>query len=66
MNGAASNPDANIFAYAASQVKKCMEISKRLGAENFGKSVLHRGPIRVTCICWLKVKLDLFKIDDVT
>lgn len=35
MNGAASNPDAHIFAYAAAQVKKCMEIAKKLGAENF-------------------------------
>lgn len=35
MNGAGSNPDANIFAYAAAQVKKCMEVSKKLGAENF-------------------------------
>lgn len=35
MNGAASNPDARIFAYAAAQVKKCLEIAKKLGAENF-------------------------------
>jgi len=37
MNGAGSNPDAKILAYAGAQVKKCMEVSKRLGAENFGK-----------------------------
>ena len=36
MNGAASNPDAHIFAAAAAQVKKCMEVAKKLGAENFG------------------------------
>lgn len=35
MNGAASNPDAHIFAAAAAQVKKCMEVAKKLGAENF-------------------------------
>lgn len=35
MNGAATNPDAHAFAYAAAQVKKCMEISKKLGAENY-------------------------------
>ncbi|WAR31934.1 XYLA-like protein [Mya arenaria] len=35
MNGAASNPDAHIFAYAAAQVKKCMEVAMRLGAQNF-------------------------------
>ncbi|XP_060556591.1 xylose isomerase-like [Ruditapes philippinarum] len=35
MNGAGSNPDARIFAYAAAQVKKCLEVAKRLGAENF-------------------------------
>lgn len=37
MNGAASNPDARIFAYAAAQVKKCLEVAKKLGAENFGQ-----------------------------
>ena len=36
MNGAGSNPNAHIFAYAGAQVKKCMEVAKRLGAENFG------------------------------
>eukprot|EP01090_Pellita_catalonica_P014856 TRINITY_DN3881_c0_g1_i1.p1 TRINITY_DN3881_c0_g1~~TRINITY_DN3881_c0_g1_i1.p1 ORF type:complete len:404 (+),score=82.11 TRINITY_DN3881_c0_g1_i1:237-1448(+) len=35
MNGAATNPDAHCFAYAAAQVKKCLEISKELGAENY-------------------------------
>jgi len=35
MNGAATNPDPQVFAYAAAQVKKCMEISKELGAENY-------------------------------
>jgi len=35
MNGASTNPDAHVVAYAASQVKKCLEVAKRLGAENF-------------------------------
>ena len=39
MNGAASNPDAHAFAHAAAQVKKGLEIAKKLGAENFGTFV---------------------------
>jgi len=35
MNGAASNPDAHVFAFACAQVKKAMDIAKRLNAENF-------------------------------
>ena len=35
MHGAATNPDANIFSFAASQVKKAMEVTKRLGGENY-------------------------------
>ncbi|XP_071492584.1 LOW QUALITY PROTEIN: uncharacterized protein [Diadema antillarum] len=35
MNGAASNPDAHVVAYAATAVKKGLEIGKKLGAENF-------------------------------
>lgn len=38
MNGAASNPDAHAFAHAAAQVKKGLEIAKKLGAENFGRN----------------------------
>lgn len=34
-NGAASNPDVHSFAYACSAVKKLLEVSKRLGGENF-------------------------------
>jgi xylose isomerase len=37
MNGAATNPDAHVFAYAAAQVKKGLEIAKKLGAVNFGE-----------------------------
>jgi xylose isomerase len=35
MNGAATNPDAHVFAYAAAQVKKAMEITHLLGGENY-------------------------------
>ena len=36
MNGASTNPDAHVVAYAAAQVKKGLEIANKLGAENFG------------------------------
>ena len=36
MNGAATNPDAHVVAYAAAQVKKGLEVAKKLGAQNFG------------------------------
>lgn len=35
MNGAATNPDLHCFAYAAAQVKKMLEVTHRLGGENF-------------------------------
>ncbi len=35
MNGAATNPDFHAVACAAAQVKKCMDIAKKLGAVNF-------------------------------
>ena len=35
--GSFSNPNAHIFATAAAQVKKCLEVGKKLGAEGFGK-----------------------------
>jgi len=35
MNGAATNPDAHVVAHAAAQLKKGLEIAKRLGAENY-------------------------------
>ena len=35
MCGAATNPDAHVFAYAAAQVKKAMETTKTLGGENY-------------------------------
>jgi xylose isomerase len=35
MCGAATNPDAHVFAYAAAQVKKAIEVTKELGGENY-------------------------------
>lgn len=36
MNGASTNPDCHVLAYAAAQVKKGLDVAKKLGAENFG------------------------------
>src|ERR1044071_7737927 len=33
--GAATNPAAHVFAYAAAQVKKALEVTKQLGGENY-------------------------------
>jgi xylose isomerase len=35
MCGAATNPDARVFAYAAAQVKKALEVTHELGGENY-------------------------------
>ena len=35
--GASTNPDAHVFAMAAAQVKKGLEIAKKLGAAGFGQ-----------------------------
>ena len=35
MAGAATNPDPDVFAYAAASVKACMDITKRLKGENY-------------------------------
>ncbi|HUG10281.1 MAG TPA: xylose isomerase [Opitutaceae bacterium] len=35
MCGAATNPDAHVFAYAAAQMKKAIEVTKELGGENY-------------------------------
>jgi xylose isomerase len=35
MGGAATNPDPEVFTYAAAQVKKALDITKRLGGENY-------------------------------
>lgn len=35
MNGAATSPNPAVFAYAAAQVKKALEITKKLGGKNY-------------------------------
>jgi xylose isomerase len=35
MHGAATNPSVDVYAYAAAQVKKAMEVTKELGGENY-------------------------------
>ena len=35
MHGAATSPNADVFAYAAAQVKKAMEVTMELGGENY-------------------------------
>ncbi len=35
VHGAATSPNAEVFAYAAAQVKKAMEVTKALGGENY-------------------------------
>ncbi|MGE3316333.1 MAG: xylose isomerase [Planctomycetaceae bacterium] len=35
MHGAATSPNADVFAYAAAQVKKAMEVTHELGGENY-------------------------------
>ncbi len=35
MCGAATNPDAHVFAYAATQVKKAIDVTQELGGENY-------------------------------
>jgi xylose isomerase len=35
VHGAATSPNADVFAYAAAQVKKCLEVTKDLGGENY-------------------------------
>jgi len=35
VHGAATSPNADVFAYAAAQVKKCLEVTKELGGANY-------------------------------
>ena len=35
MSGAATNPDPDVFAYAAATVKSCMDVTQRLGGANY-------------------------------
>lgn len=41
MSGASTNPDAHVFAMAGAQVKKCLELAKKLGAAGFGLFKCH-------------------------
>lgn len=55
MNGAATNPDCHVLAFAGAQVKKGLDVAKKLGAENFGKTPtfvknISMFPPRV-CVC---------------
>lgn len=42
-NGASTSPDAHVFSMAAAQVKKGLEIAKKLGAAGFGEEGKDRG-----------------------
>jgi xylose isomerase len=35
MSGAATNPDPEVFAYSAAQVKKALDVTQKLGGENY-------------------------------
>ncbi len=35
MSGASTNPDPEVFAYAAAQVKKALDVTQKLGGENY-------------------------------
>ena len=35
MSGAATNPDPKVFAYSATTIKHCMDVTKKLGGENY-------------------------------
>ena len=35
MSGAATNPDPDVFAYSAAQIKHCMDVTKGLGGANY-------------------------------
>ncbi len=35
MSGAATNPDPDVFAYSATIVKNCMDVTKQLGGQNY-------------------------------
>jgi xylose isomerase len=37
MNGAFTNPDAHVVAYAGAQLKKGLDMAKKLDAQNYGE-----------------------------
>lgn len=53
MNGAATNPDCHVLAFAGAQVKKGLDVAKKLGAENFGKAPTHVKNVSMflSCVC---------------
>jgi len=57
MNGASTNPDAHVVAYAAAQVKKGLDIAKKLGAENFGNEMLQAAKSSGNCVVRWKLKI---------
>jgi len=56
MNGAATNPDAHVFAHAVAQVKKAMDATLKLGGENF---VFWGGREGYQCILNSDIKREL-------
>ena len=56
MSGASTNPDPEVFAYIAAQVKDCMDATKRLGGENY---VLWGGREGYETIINTNMKLEL-------
>ena len=59
MAGASTNPDPEIFAYVAAQVKNCMDITHRLGGENY---VLWGGREGYETILNTNMKIEMEKI----
>jgi len=56
MNGASTNPDVHAWIYAAAQVKKMLEVTKKLGGENF---VFWGGREGYQCLLNTDVKAEL-------
>ncbi len=53
MAGAGTNPDFHVFAYAAAQVKKAMEITHQLGGKEEGARCSAGGPLVLLVLCCL-------------
>lgn len=65
MNGASTNPDFHVLAFAAAQVKKGLEIAKKLGAENFvfwGGREGFLSPLNTDVAAELKHMANFFKM----
>ena len=50
MLGASTSSEAHVFATAAAQVKKGLEITNKLGGSGFGK-IDHGRNIKCQCVC---------------